>query len=220
MARRITRKQLKQDEFVSTMDTAMQWVGDNWRPMLAALAAVCGVALIWWVAANWTGARDDRASYALHEAMVAATGDEGLAGAEQQLTDLVDEYGRSDQADVARLYLARLYLERGEDVAARDLLLRVSERQRTSVSGRLATMTLLELRIDSGQSAEVAQELEAMVTGSDPRLPRDVALFQLGRMALDQQQPEQARGYFQKLVDEFPESPYRPLASQRLAELG
>ena len=59
-----------------------------------------------------------------------------------------------------------------------------------------------------------------MVSGSNPDLPRDVALYELGQLYLAEQDPVQAGDYFQKLVDEFPESPYGNIARQRLMEIG
>ena len=59
-----------------------------------------------------------------------------------------------------------------------------------------------------------------MVVGSNSALPRDVALYELGQLYLAEQDATQARDYFSKLVEEFPESPYLPLAQQRLTELG
>jgi predicted negative regulator of RcsB-dependent stress response len=220
MARRITRKQLKEDEFVSTVDTVFQWFSDNWRPFAVGLLAVCLAALAWWAIGNWTDARSGKASYALNLAMQAASGEDGIEKAEAELRDVVDRYGRTEQGDAARLYLARIHLDRGETDAARDLLLRVAERQRSGPLGQLATVSLLQLRSESGQAAEVAGELEAIVASPDPRLPKDLALYELGQLAVRMQQAESARAYFQQIVDEFPESPYRALAGQRLAELG
>lgn len=226
MARRITRKQLKEDEFVSVVDTAMHWFVDRWRPIAAGLAAVCAVALLWWLGGQWMGARADNASLALHEAVKLYEGDPAAgvapdpAGAETAFSEVVDSYGRTDQGDIARHYLARIMMSRGDMDAARQLLIGVADRQRGTALGRMATLTLIDLRVGSGQGAEVAPELEAMVAGQDPRLPRDVALFELASLYADEQRYEEARKYFQTLVDEFPESPYRSLASQRLTELG
>ena len=220
MARRITRKQLKEDEFVSAVDSFFHWFSDNWRPLAVGLVTICAAALAWWAVDSWTESRSGAASYALNEAMQAAAGEGGIEKAEAELREVVNRYGRTDQGDAARLYLARIHLDRGETDAARDLLLRVSERQRRTALGQLATVSLLKLRVESGQAAEVAGELEAMVASPDPRLPKDVALYELGQLVARLQGAEAARSYFQQIVDEFPESPYRALASQRLAELG
>ena len=59
-----------------------------------------------------------------------------------------------------------------------------------------------------------------MVVGSNAGLPRDVALYELGQLYLAEQNPTQAGTYFQKLVDDFPESPYLNLARQHLMEIG
>ena len=46
-------------------------------------------------------------------------------------------------------------------------------------------------------------ELEAMVSGSDPTLPRDTALYKLGELLMAESQPDRARPYFERLVEEF-----------------
>ena len=58
--------------------------------------------------------------------------------------------------------------------------------------------------------------LEAMAAGTDPRLARDVALYQLGQVWDRQGKPDEANKVYRKLVDEFPESPYRNEVQQRL----
>jgi predicted negative regulator of RcsB-dependent stress response len=223
MGRRITRKQLKQDEFVSTVDTFMRWFADRWRPFAIGLAAVCALIMLWWVAGRWSASRADQASYALYQAVTAAdeaerTGE--IAVAEERLQEAIDRHGSSDQADMARVYLSRIKMQQGDVETARALLVEVADRHGGDSIGRVATLDLVRLRVGTGQAAEVAQQLEAMVIGQDLSLPRDAALFELGELLVREQEPERARGYYQRLVDEFPESPYRSIASQRLGELG
>ena len=121
---------------------------------------------------------------------------------------------------MARVFLARLKMDDAEYEDARNLLVEVTERHRDDAVGRVAMHSLIRLRIDTGQTVEVEQELEAMATGQDTRLPSDVALWELGELLAAGDQNDRARIHFQRLVDEFPESPYRGRASQRLAELG
>jgi predicted negative regulator of RcsB-dependent stress response len=223
MGRRITRKQLKQDEFVSAGEAIIRWFMDNWRPIVAGLSAVCLLIVMWWTAGRWSASRAEQASYELHQAVTAA--DEAAQGgdvatARQTLETFIDDHGRDDQADMARVYLARLKMDQDDFEAARGLLVEVADRNPENAVGRLAMLDLIHLRLANGEGAEVAGELEAMAAGQDTRLPPDVALWQLGELYVGQNQPELAKTYYQTLVDEFPESPYRGRAGQRLTELG
>ena len=117
MGQRITRKQLKQDdEFVSTAELIFRWLAGNIRPLLAGVGAVCAAALIWWGASAWLGTRADEASLLLNKAVTTfeGAGGEGaiapegdLEAAEAEFREVVERYGRSDQADMARLFLDR-----------------------------------------------------------------------------------------------------------------
>jgi len=230
MARRITRKHLKQsDEFVSTMDTVLLWLNDNWKPIAGAFAGIVAVVCIWWLFGQWKDSQAEDASYALQHAIKTYEGEDSTGqleptgdpeAAEAELLQVIEYHGKTSQADMARVYLARIHFDRGETDEARDLLIGLTERHRDDAIGRIATLDLIHLRIAAGQAADVAVELEAMVSGSDTRLPRDVALYELGKLYLSEQDPLQAADYFQKLVEEFPESPYNQLARRQLMELG
>ena len=230
MGRRITRKQLKKDdEFVSAAEVIFRWIADNAKPLVAGIAAVCVVALLSWAVSVWTGARSDDASLLLYHAMKTFEGEaaEGslvpagdVDAAEAEFQQVIDNYGRSDHADMARLYLVRIALSRGQTDEARTVLVELAQRHGDDLVGRLANLDLINLRIASGQGTEVAAELEAMVTGRTNGLPRDAALYRLGELFVDEDQPEKAKLYFEMLVEEFPESPFLNGAQQRLAEIG
>jgi len=230
MGRRITRKQLKQDdEFVSAAEVIFRWIADNRRPLMAAIGAVCATAVVWWGVNAWLGTRTDDASILLFHAVQTFEGDAAagslvpggdVAAAEIDFRQVVESYGRSDQADMARLYLARIALSRGQVDEARTALVELSQEHGNDVIGRLATLDLIELRLASGQVAEVAAELEAMIVAQDGGLPRDAALYKLGEVFVTSGEPERARSYFERLVEEFPESPYLMNARLKLNELG
>jgi predicted negative regulator of RcsB-dependent stress response len=143
-----------------------------------------------------------------------------LEAAEAEFQLVIDSHGSTDQADMARLYLARIALSRGQTDEARAALVELARKHGDDVIGRLANLDLINLRIASGQGAEVAADLEAMVTGQSTGLPRDVALYRLGELFVEEGQPEKARTYLEMLVEEFPESPFLSNARQRLLELG
>jgi predicted negative regulator of RcsB-dependent stress response len=230
MGRRITRKQLKQDdEFVSAAERIFNWIAENRKPLLAAIGAVGAAAVVWWGVNAWLGSRTDDASLLLFHAVQTFEGD-AVAGtlvpggdvdaAEIDFRQVVESYGRSDQADMARLYLARIALSRGQIDDARSTLVELSQKHGDDVIGRLATLDLIDLRLASGQAAEVAGELEAMVVAQNGGLPRDTALYKLGEVYIASGEPERARTSFERLVEEFPESPYVMNARLKLNELG
>jgi TolA-binding protein len=143
-----------------------------------------------------------------------------VEAAEIEFQRVIDSYGRTEQADMARLYLARIALSRGQTDEARTALVELARKHDGNVIGRLANLDLVNLRLASGQGAEVAADLEAMVTGQSSGLPRDAALYSLGELFIEEGQPDKARTYLEMLVEEFPESPYMANARQRLLELG
>ena len=230
MGRRITRKQLKQDdEFVSAAERIFRWVADNRRQLLAAIGAVFAAAIVWWGVNAWMGTRTDDASLLLYQAVQTFEGDAAAGSlvpggdvdaAQIEFQQVVESYGRSDQADMAKLYLARIALSRGQTDEARSVFVDLSQKHGNDVIGRLATLDLIDLRIASGQVEEVAGELEAMIVSQDGGLPRDAALYKLGEVFVTSGDPERARTYFERLVEEFPESPYITNAQLRLNELG
>jgi len=227
MGRRITRKQLKENEFVSFFDSFTQWMSGNWRPFAAGLAGLVLIILLWAIVGWWTGSRSGSASHLLAQAVEAYQSEaanpaagSGSATAEAKLREVVDRFGRTDQADVARLYLAQIDLRRGEVDEARTILVKLVDRNQGNALGRLAFLDLLHLRLASGQAAEVVTELEAMAAGTDQRLPQDAALYELGMAQLGEQKVDAAKASLQKLVEEFPDSAYTVAARQQLTALG
>lgn len=225
--RRLTRKKLKQDEFISVVDRIVHWVTDNWRPLALVFGAVCLVVVTWWGFTTFSSGRRDKAATEMAAAMKLYSGDQSGKGAapdveaaKKKFEDVVDRFGHTDQADEARIYLARIAFDKGDAETAKTLLQIVSQRHGDDVLGRLATLDLVHIREQLGQGPEVAKELEAMAAGNDRRLPRDAALYELGALYVREQKPDQAKEYFQKLVQDFPDSPYQRQAQQRLRELG
>jgi len=228
MGTRITRKQLKQNEFVSVMDSMVQWFTEHWKPIAAAACLLVVAFGVWSLAMWWSSNRSVEATEQLNAAIKTYEGDANdsavtpkgdPAAAEEQLRSVIADHGRTAQADEARLYLARILLQKGETEEARDLLVKITDRHRDDALGRVAMLDLIHLRIASGQAAEVATELETMVVGENPSLPRDVALYELGTLYIKEQQLDKAREYLEKLVEELPSSPYSSQASQRISEL-
>ncbi len=236
MGRRLTRKQIKKDEFLTFVDRAVRWMGENWRQAAIGLGGAAAVALLWWGITAALAARSQAADRALQAALATyrapvgaaapadakvkfATDTERLSAAEAQLKKVASRYWLTEQGKVAKLYLARIAADRGDLDGAGRILAELVSRKKASAVVRLAMLDLIGIRLAQGSASQLAPDLEAMVAGSDPRLPRDVALFQLARIREREGQPAEAAKLWRKLVEGFPDSPYRYEAQQRLASV-
>jgi predicted negative regulator of RcsB-dependent stress response len=236
VARRLTRKQIKQDQFVTLVDRIAHWMGHNWRQAAMGLGGAVALALVYWGVSALLAARGDAASAALtkaletYEAPVAAEKPEGatlsfatrterLDAAEQAFRRVTSKYWLTTPARYAKIYLAHIAADRGDTDTAVRLLGEVASRRSSSVIVRVATLDLVRLRVAKGEGAQLVPELEAMIAGKDPRLPRDVAMYELARMWEKEGNSGEAARLYRKLIEDFPESPYRGDAQQRLTSV-
>lgn len=234
MGRRLTRKQIKNDQFVTLIDRWAHWMGQNWRQAAIGLGGALVVALVYWGVSALVAGRTDAAATALAAAIETyaapvgsaapatatvkfATDTERLDAAEKAFKAVSSRYWLTSQARYAKLYLAHVAADRGDTAAAVRILGEIASRKTDNPLVRLATLDLIRLRVAKGEGQQLIPDLEAMVAGKDPRLPRDVAMYEMARMWEKEGKPAEALKLYRKLVDDFPESPYRNDAQQRLA---
>lgn len=230
--RRLTRKQIRNDEFIGFVDQGVHWLGHNWRQAAMGLGGAILVAFVIWGTRLVLSSRGEAAGEALagaiavHAAPVGsaapvdaklkfATEAERLDAAEKAFEAMRSKYSLTSEARMARLYLAKIAVERGDKDRAIRELAELAGKKSTDAVVRLAMLSLVRLRVEKGEGAMLVKDLEAMVSGKDPRLPRDVALWQLARLWEHDGRPDEAAKLYRKLVNEFPDSPYRGDASQR-----
>lgn len=235
MGRRLTRKQIKQDEFITFMDRVVHWLSANWRQAAMGLGGALAVGLLWWGFTLLMGSRTLAATKALDEAVAIlqapvgqapppeakvkfATAAERQKAAAAALTK-VQRYWFTPQARMAKVLQARLLVEQGDVDGAIRILSSVASRGSQDPAVRLATLDLLRLRLARGQVKEAIKELEAMASGKDKRLPQDEAMYQLATAYQQAGQLAEAQKVLRKLVETFPDSPWQRDAQQLLASL-
>lgn len=234
MARRLTRKQIKKDEFVTVIDRATHWLGQNWRQAAMGLGGAVLVGLVYWGVTAFLASRATSAGEALGRALETynapvgaaapadakitfATEAERTNAAEQGFKQLASRYRLTPQARMARLYLARIAADRGDLAGARKQLESLARKRSGEPVVRMAMLDLVRLRVASGEGEQVVADLEAMAAGKDPRLPADLALRELARLWERAGKPEQAGKALRRLVDEHSDSPFAAEARQQLA---
>jgi predicted Zn-dependent protease len=234
VGRRLTRKQMKKDQFVTFFDRGIHWLNKNWRQAVIALGVVLVMAIGWWGVTAFLGSRTKAAAHAMSQAleifqapvgsaapadatMKFATDAERLAAAEKAFQSVRSRFKFTPQARVAELFLAHVAVDRGDLTKAINLLTELTARRSDNPLVRLAMLDLIRLRIDRGEGIQMVGELEAMASGKDPRLPPDVALYELARIWEREGKPGEATKTYRKLVENFPDSPYLLEARQHLA---
>lgn len=233
MGRRLTRKQIKQDEFITIMDRVVLWLSANWRQAAMGLGGAVALGLLWWALSWAAGSRSAAATKALDEAVAIfqakvgqkatgeakfATEDERRAAALKALAK-VRHYWFTPQARLARILQARLAMEKGETAKAEKELAAVAARGGKDPVVRLATLDLLHLRLAKGESAQVIKELEAMASGKDKRLPQDEAMLELAKAYQATGNERKAGKILRELLEKFPDSPWQREAQQRFSSL-
>lgn len=215
MAQRISRKQLKQDEFVDAVGDAGHWLERNWLGALAGVAAALAVVLgvLGWQA--WSRHKSEAAAEILAGGISAyeralAAGDEGTADLEAA-SDTFDEIatgaGHSPTGEVARFYRgAALYHLGRTDEAIHDLR-QVLDHPRTSPTlAATARGMLAQALVAAGRGEEAVALLEAALEAADAGVSPDLVLLEIGRIHAAAGRDDEAHRAWQRILDEFPTS--------------
>ena len=239
MNQRLTRKEIKRDDFASAMGRGVEYAGSHVRPILygvlgVLLLAALGVGLYFWRVRQAQEAGQALGQAAkVFQAQVVATGatpndpvaptfpteEARRAAAKKAMEKVHNDYGSSDAADVAGLYLAQIASQEGKLAEARKLWQGFVDEHPKHMLAAEARLNLLYLDRQQGKAEEVVKELRALLEKGDSPLPQDVLLHELGATLEQVKRPQEAAQAYQRILDEFPQSPYRQEAQQKVSAL-
>jgi predicted negative regulator of RcsB-dependent stress response len=236
---RLTRKEIKQDDFRAAVGRSVEYAESHVRTILYAVGGVVALAALAVAVYFYLGHRRQEASEALaaatkvYQAPIAATGAKPndpdaptfateaarRARAKELLEKVRDDYGMSDASDVAGLYLAQIAADEGRLDDARKLWSDFVDEHGDSMLASEARLNLVDLDRKQGKAEQVVKDLQALLEKSDSPLPQDVILNELGKTFEQLQRKQEAIQSYQRIVDEFPQSPYRQEAQQKVSAL-
>jgi TolA-binding protein len=239
MNQRLSRKDIKRDEFASAVGRGVDFAESHSRELLVSVGAVLLAVLIGLLAYFYIAHRAESANQALaaaakvYNAPIVPAGAKPndreepsfpneaarQARARRLLERVRGDYRWTDAADVAALYLAEIEASTGKPAAARQLWSDFVKKHGDHVLAAQARIDLIELDRSQGKGQQVAQQLRQMLDQSDPPLPQDVILFQLATTLEQLNRDQEAAQTYRRLIDEFPQSPYLQPAQQKLATL-
>lgn len=227
------RHDLKHDRFVDEIGALSARARANQRLLLVIGGSVVAIAVIVFGIYLYRSNREDKAQEMLAtaietaEASVGETKPQGATGphfkteadrntaAEKAFQDVRANYSGSDAADVAGLYLARISASKGDVKTARTLLEDFVSDHGDNILVSTARFSLYQLRIENGEAAQVAKELDAELAKTEPVLPGDSLLVLLAQAYEVQGNVAKSKESYKRITTEFPESPYVVEAARR-----
>lgn len=211
MARRISRKSMKQDEFIEAAFDAGQWLEENWKTVAMGVAAVVAAVLLGYAWMAWSARRASAAAAVFDEGYGLYT----AAQVDGQATDprygealghfeeAASRAGRAPLSDVAILYQGLSHLRSGDPAQAVPEFERVAESTDNGVMRSTAKANLAEALSDNGEidrAAEVWRELAAAETAY---YPKEHALLNLGQLLAEAGRGTEARDVLREVVDDY-----------------
>ncbi len=242
MNQRLTRKEIKRDDFASAMGRGVEYAGSHVRTIVYAvvgvlLLAALGIGIYYWRSHRATEAGQALAkAVKVYQAPVVTTGakpndpespsfptpEAHRAAARKAVEKVRADYGSTVAGDVAGLYLAQIDAEEGKLAEARKLWQSFVDEHPKHMLAAEARLNLIHLDRQQGKAEEVVKELRGMlenVEKGDSPLPQDVLLHELGATLEEVKRPLEAAQAYQRILDEFPQSPYRQEAQQKVSAL-
>jgi len=132
---------------------------------------------------------------------------------------VADTYPKTDAGFFARYQEAATYMLLGNPTQAAATYQQVIDRAGSNIYGQMARLGLAEAQARAGQYDQAINTFKELALRKDGPLPVDGILMQLGRTYLDAGKRTDAQQTFNRLVEEFPESPYTGDARRELENL-
>ncbi|HWM90097.1 MAG TPA: tetratricopeptide repeat protein [Thermoanaerobaculia bacterium] len=239
MNQRVTRKEMKRDELSTALGRGYDYAESHARTILLAAGVAAALVLLAGLFYMYRSNRAEKASTALAHAIEVydapidpsapkpddpaspTFADEAArqAKAKTLFQALYDDYGSTVAGDVASVYLAQIAMAEGQADRARELWQGFLEKHDDHLLSGETRVNLVRLDRSQGKAEEVSQTLTAMLDEPEPPLPLDVVLSELAATQEELGKKQDAIQSYQRIIDEFPQSPYARDARQKIAAL-
>ncbi len=235
MSQRLSRKEIKRDEFMETMGGVFEWVQQHSRALIGAALALLAVgvlgALFYAYSARQERLADEALAAALRVYQAAVdpvTADptnartptfpdtESRSRAASELLQAVrDDFKRSDAANIAGVYLGHIAIQSGDSEQARSLWEEYVDTAGDDMLSAEVRVNLMALDRAEGKGDELVTRLRAMLSGPESGLPPDLLWYQLALTLDSLGRDVEATEAYLRIVEDYPQSAYAATARQR-----
>lgn len=236
MNQRLTRKEIKRDEFAEWLGRSADYVGSHRHAIVLVAVAIVGTIVLAAAAVLWAGQRREKANELLTRALAvyrAPISADSPQPDDPDAPSFADEASRSARAgelfeelagynfvgaaSVADVYLGRMAADAGDHERARELWRDFVDDHGDHLLAGEVRLNLIALDRQQGLAEQVVAELEGMLERApdDRPLPGDVVLYQLAQTYDQIGRVDEARSTYARLVEEYPQSAYGAAARQK-----
>jgi TolA-binding protein len=132
---------------------------------------------------------------------------------------VADEYPATDAGLFARYREGTTYMALGVPASAAQSFQQVIDHGGTGLYAQMARLGLAEAQAQTGQFELAIATFKELADRKDGQVPVDGVLIRLGRTYLDAGKRAEAEQTFNRLVQEFPDSPFSSDARRELDSL-
>lgn len=234
--KRTERHHLKQNELQTFARETRERFESKRRETLMIVGAVGVIAVLAVGYFAWRERVQTKASAMLADAMAVkdarigppGTGDQGWRFVNERersqaaLTKFkaaADAYPSTDEGLHARYQEAATWMALGDPAKAAAAYQQVVDKAGNRIYGQMARLGLAETQAVQGQYDTAINTYKEMAQRKDGPLPIDGILMQLGRTYLEAGKQSDAQQTFNRLVEEFPDSPFTADAKRALESI-
>lgn len=230
MTQKISRRDMKRNDLAETMGKTVDYVSGHRRGVTEAIAIAVAVGVLvggFFVYRAWT---ERSAGKSLSEAIgileTPLASDAAAAGAlktfasaaerrvqAEKLLQKAAAYGSTRSGRAAQVILAA----NGADKPGQSVeVFEKAARAATSESAAAAEIDAAKLLASQGKATEAIDRLKRAIESPTSAAPKDALLFTLAAIYEQSGSPADARATYQRLITDYPNSPYRADARQKV----
>lgn len=236
-ARRVTRKQMRRDEFVTAVGRLTAWMEVHARETLIGIGVAVLLAVGVILVIRFLGLQEEKASLLLGrgiEMLHAPVGgaspggpggpsygseEEKQRAVQDQMDAVLQTYPRSEAARLALYYKGLSLASSGKSREAAESLrsfLAANPNSFVAPMARMALAQALEVTGERAQALEIYEDLSRHPKGN---YPAEAALFEMGRCLEREGKVDEARKIYERITREHPGTEYSREADQRIKEM-
>ena len=229
MAQKISRRDMKRNELAETVGKTVGYVSEHKKGAVEIAAIAVGIAVLvggFFLYRAWTERSAGKALSSALEVLATPLASDQAAGAAKTYPNAAARraeaekflrqaarHGSTAPGRAAQVVLAA----DGADKAPQSIeVFEKAARQGKSETAAVAEIDAARLLAASGKTAEAIDRLKRAIDSPSSAAPKDALLFTLGQIYEQSGAAADARAAYQRLINDFPNSPYRADARQKV----